>query len=156
MGFSEQELKAMMDKIRERKRQRTGPMVLEEVKMRPPRNSPGTTESGMQRRCVSWFRSAYPGSASLLFAIPNGGGRSKREGGILKAEGVLKGVPDLFLALPKGTIHGFFIEMKRGNQGRISPEQAHMIERLSSKGYKVEVIRSEEGFKDAINNYMDQ
>lgn len=44
-------------------------------------------ESHLQRQCVAWFRLQYPKLARLLFAVPNGGGRSKVEAGIMKAEG---------------------------------------------------------------------
>lgn len=81
-----------------------------------------------------------------LFAVPNGGGRSKVEAAILKAEGVRPGVPDLMLALPTGHYHGLFLEMKRQNGGRVSPEQKAWIERLESVCYKAAVCR---GFNEA-------
>jgi hypothetical protein len=59
---------------------------------------PRHEESRLQRACVQWFRLQYP--AHTLFAIPNGGKRNAREAGILKAEGVLPGVADLFLMYP--------------------------------------------------------
>lgn len=54
----------------------------------------------------------------LLFAIPNGGQRSKATAGKLKAEGVKAGVPDLCLAVPRAetrahpAYHGLFLELK--------------------------------------------
>ena len=39
------------------------------------------TESDLQRQCVSWFRLQYPTDALMLFAVPNGGGRSVVEAG---------------------------------------------------------------------------
>lgn len=41
-------------------------------------------ESALQRTCVSWFRLQYPLIARLLFAVPNGGGRSRVEAAIMK------------------------------------------------------------------------
>lgn len=81
-----------------------------------------------------------------LFAVPNGGGRSKVEAAILKAEGVRPGVPDLMLALPTNLHHGLFLELKRQRGGRVSPEQKAWIERLDSFGYKAAVCR---GFGEA-------
>lgn len=48
----------------------------------------------------------------LIFAIPNGGKRDPRQGKWLKDEGLMAGVPDIFLALPGGGYAGLFIEMK--------------------------------------------
>lgn len=48
-----------------------------------------------------------------LYAIPNGGGRSKREAGILKAEGVKSGVSDLHFDAAVGNFRSLWIEMKR-------------------------------------------
>lgn len=46
----------------------------------------------MQRMCVGWFRLQYPAVGKLLFAVPNGGARSRTEAAIMKAEGVTAGV----------------------------------------------------------------
>ena len=63
-------------------------------------------ESHIQRNCVKWFRLAYPKLARLLFAVPNGGKRGIREAAIMKAEGVVAGVADLLLLIPKdNTMH---------------------------------------------------
>ena len=75
-----------------------------------------TTESMEQQGFVTWFRSRYPGV--LIFAIPNGGKRSIRTALTLKAEGVVPGVPDLFI--PEWRL---FIEMKRIRGGIISKDQ---------------------------------
>lgn len=48
-------------------------------------------ESQIQQSCVKWFRLQFPEIGLLLFAVPNGGARNKREAGILKGEGVTAG-----------------------------------------------------------------
>ena len=57
-------------------------------------------ESKLQQNCVKWFGMQYAKYDKLLFAIPNGGHRSKTEAGILIGEGVKAGVADLMLAVP--------------------------------------------------------
>ena len=52
------------------------------------RARPRHLEGDLQRECVKWFRGLYPTDALMLFAVPNGGGRSRIEAGIMKAEGV--------------------------------------------------------------------
>jgi len=72
-----------------------------------------------QASLVSWFRKAFPGV--LIYAIPNGGKRGKREAMKLKAEGVTAGVPDLHI--PEW---GLWLEMKTP-KGRLSADQKKMI-----------------------------
>ena len=62
-------------------------------------------EERVQRELVAYLRANLP-KPWLVFHVPNGGGRSKAEAGILKAMGVLAGVPDLLVIgpLPEGTV----------------------------------------------------
>ncbi len=74
-----------------------------------------------------------------IFAIPNGGRRNLIEAVNLKRSGVVKGVPDVFVGVPRRMWHGLFIEVKvTGNT--VSPEQQTMIVRLSTQGYLVNVV----------------
>jgi hypothetical protein len=109
-------------------------------------------ESKIQQACVRWFRLQYPGY--ILFAIPNGGRRRKIEASIMKGEGVLPGVADLFLALPSGKYNGLFIEMKTSG-GRQSPSQKDFEERAIFSGYGYVICRSVNEFIDTINNYLN-
>lgn len=92
-----------------------------------------------QVRFVSWFRKNYPNA--WIFAIPNGGKRGKATAAALKAEGVTAGVPDLFI--PDWRL---WIEMKREQGGRLSPEQKKWKTYLESCGY--DWIQGN-GFEDA-------
>jgi hypothetical protein len=57
---------------------------------------------------ASQFATRYP-ELRLMFAIPNGGSRDKREAANLKAEGVKSGVPDVFLPVPRHNYLVLFI-----------------------------------------------
>jgi hypothetical protein len=86
------------------------------------------TESEEQIAFIQWFRRKY--CTVRIFHIPNGGARSKRTAAKLKSEGVLRGVPDLFV--PEWNL---WIEMKRIRGGRLSPEQRdwkHYLEELGN------------------------
>jgi hypothetical protein len=109
-------------------------------------------ESKIQQACIKWFRLQHPDY--ILFAIPNGGRRGKAEAAIMKGEGVLAGVADLFLAMPSGRHHGLFIEMKT-EIGRQSPAQADFEKRAIFSGYKYAVCRSVGEFIKTINNYLN-
>ena len=108
-------------------------------------------ESKLQTACVTWFRLQYPNY--LLFAIPNGGARNLITGVIMKREGVLPGVPDLFLAYANFSHYGLFIEMK-SDKGKLSESQKNIIDKLKLVGYHVEVCNSIKSFKNAIENYL--
>lgn len=66
------------------------------------RARPRHQESTLQKTCVAWFRTQYPDHALMLFAVPNGGGRSRIESAIMKGEGVTAGVADLILLEARG------------------------------------------------------
>lgn len=100
---------------------------------------------------MSWFRHQYP--HLIMFAIPNGGRRNAREAAIMKAEGVLAGIPDMMLALPNGKYGGLFIEMKAG-KGRNSSAQDQMQKMLVGVGYCVVICRSFEEFQITVRNYV--
>lgn len=87
-------------------------------------------------------------------AVPNGGGRSKREAGRLKAEGVRKGVPDIFCAMPRGSFHGLWIEMK-ASTGRVSDEQSTWLAESRQLGYAAAVCWSADQAMDLWRTYND-
>jgi hypothetical protein len=97
-------------------------------------------ESQLQRACVRWFRLQYP--EHLIFAIPNGGRRSRIEAAIMQGEGVTAGVPDLQIVTPGKT---FFVEMKAG-AGKLTASQKDMHEKLRSLGFSVHTCHCIESF----------
>lgn len=102
-------------------------------------DDPVLSEHLEQARFVSWFRKTFPDVRIL--AIPNGGSRSKSQGGKLKAEGVSAGVPDLLI--PNGMV---WVEMKRSKGGSVSAAQRDWHCYLESIGHTVIVGY---GFEDA-------
>jgi hypothetical protein len=79
---------------------------------------------------LNWFHLQFPNV--LIFAIPNGEKRAITVAKRLKAEGVVRGIPDLFV--PEWNL---WIEMKRTQGGRLSPEQRDIIKRLENVGHTV-------------------
>jgi hypothetical protein len=90
-----------------------------------------------------------------MFAVPNGGARSVRTGQRLKAEGVLAGVPDIFLAAPRGSSHGLFVEMKRVHGGTVSKPQKLVMARLMAAGYACRVCRGFAEARDVVEGYLN-
>ena len=110
-------------------------------------------ESDLQIACVRWFRHQYP--KVLIFAVPNGGKRNAREAARMKAEGTTAGVPDLFIASPRGGYGGLFIEMKAG-KGKLTEAQEEMHDRLVVDGYVCDVCRTLESFQKIVQGYLSQ
>lgn len=112
-------------------------------------------ESNLQQTCVKWFRYQYPKLNKCLFAIPNEGKRNPKNASRMYAEGMLAGVSDLFLAIPKGCWHGFFIEMK-WDKNILTNKQKEFQEAVGKVGYRVIVIRSFDEFKNQIEKYLNE
>lgn len=110
-------------------------------------------EHRIQKGFIEWFEYQYPQYAPFLFAIPNGGKRGKAEAGRLKAEGVRKGIPDLFLSVPAGVCHGLYIETKTP-KGNTTKEQKYYLEEFCRLGYRTTVCRGLEDFTREINKYL--
>ena len=112
-------------------------------------------ESSLQKTCVAWFRAQYPDHALMLFAVPNGGGRSRIEAGIMKAEGVTAGVADLILLEARGGYGALCIEMKTSDKAsKQRPSQKAWQEAARKAGNRYVVIRSFEAFRATVSEYM--
>ena len=85
------------------------------------------SEHSEQVGFVMWFRLKFPNV--LIFAIPNGSQRSKVTGKHLKEEGVVPGIPDLYIPAWK-----VWVEMKREYGGTVSDAQEGVIHYLRSIG----------------------
>lgn len=92
------------------------------------------TEHIEQKAFVHWFRHNFP--RVLIFAVPNGEKRSITVAKRLKAEGVVRGIPDLYI--PEWKV---FVEMKRRKGGVLSKDQKNVIGYLESIGDTVIIGR---------------
>lgn len=90
----------------------------------------------------------------LIFAIPNGGQRSKATAGKLKAEGVRAGIPDLFLPVARQGCHGLFLELKVGSN-KATEHQMRMIDRLKLQGYGAAVVWEYQMAINIIEHYLE-
>lgn len=113
-------------------------------------------EHNHQKLLVLWFRKTYPQFAGVFFAIPNGGWRDRITAARMKDEGVLPGVPDLFLAAPHGGKAGLWLEMKDFIRGRATPAQIAMHGELRAQGYAVEIAHGYDEAKAVITQYLEQ
>lgn len=110
-------------------------------------------EHRLQSACVLWFNIQYPYYAGLLFAVPNGGYRSKRTAVKIKEEGGVSGVADLLLLTPRGIYFGLCIEMKVG-KNKQSENQKQWGNKVAAMGYAYVVIRSYDAFQELVETYI--
>lgn len=104
-------------------------------------------EARLQEACVRAFRLMFPNEHWRLHMNHNNP-KSKRHGGMLVSQGLLKGVSDLEFIDINGSVH--FIELKTP-KGRLSKSQREFkakIDEAPSVVYKV--IRSPQEFIDYI------
>lgn len=113
-------------------------------------------ESAHQAQVMEWSRWAYKMGKypmlSMLHCSLNGVKLSATQARIAKAQGMLSGVPDLFLPLPKNGHHGLYIEMK-SEKGRLTENQQWFLSNAESLGYKTAVCYSAKEAIDAIEAY---
>ncbi|GKW34904.1 hypothetical protein PEC730217_36840 [Pectobacterium carotovorum subsp. carotovorum] len=88
-----------------------------------------------------------------LLHIPNEGKRGPKAARDAKRLGLRTGVPDLFLALPRGGYAGLWIEMKaRG--GKLSVQQEVWLNRLEDVGYRAVCCFGIDQAVENIANYL--
>lgn len=111
------------------------------------------SEHEHQARLVNYLETNHPDI--LFFAIPNGaplsgGGRASRR---LKAEGMLPGAADVFLACPRGKWHGMFLEMK-SDFGKLSENQEWFLQQAESNGYFTAVAFGYSQARELVEEYL--
>ncbi|NJK43948.1 MAG: VRR-NUC domain-containing protein [Pleurocapsa sp. SU_196_0] len=88
-----------------------------------------------------------------LHAVPNGGHRNPAVAAKLKAEGVKRGVLDVFLDVPRGGFHGLRLELKAGNN-TLTPEQREWLEHYRANGYAAFEVRGWESAAEHLEDYI--
>lgn len=117
--------------------------------MKPP------SERQIQIQCVSWFRLRYPEASKVFFACPNGSARNAWTAKNLKDEGVLSGVADLILLVPRHGYACLCIEMKKPG-GRQSDSQKSFEEAVKAYKGKYVVCYSLEEFQREVREYLEK
>ena len=87
-----------------------------------------------------------------IFAVPNGGYRSKATGGRMKSEGLKAGVWDIFIPVQMGQHCGMWIEMKAGKNS-LTPEQ-FAFRNTVGDAYKWKVCYSWHDAVEATCDYL--
>lgn len=114
-------------------------------------------EASLQSEIVtrSLGLAAYHPAVLLLHAIPNGDWRGWGTGKKLKAQGVIPGIPDLFLPVARGGFHGLYLELKKA-RGTVSAEQWEIMLALHEEAYCVRLTNSLSVALEIITNYLEE
>jgi hypothetical protein len=114
-------------------------------------------EADEQAKVVEWAHWAYRHHSDkypllrLLHCSLNGVKLSIKQAVMAKRQGMLSGVPDLFLPVPRKCYNGLFIEMK-AEKGVVSVAQDRFLREVSDLGYLAKVCY---GAKEAIELIED-
>lgn len=117
----------------------------------------GYSEHDEQTLLFMWA-SYHPILSKYLLAIPNGGQRDVRVARKLKAEGVKRGVSDIFLAYPVEPYHGCWIEMKRckPQKSYLTIDQKIWLNQMKNLGYQAQCAYGYEEAKGIILDYLTE
>lgn len=113
-------------------------------------------EMKLQAACVLIAWNDFPETRKLLFHVANELDRPDSNpilGAIRKAQGIVSGVSDLILLIPRGQYHGLMIEMKT-KDGSQSIHQREWQKLVEEQGYRYVVVRSEEEFRAVLTEYL--
>lgn len=105
-----------------------------------------------QCRLFDWIRSR-PDIEPFAMHIANERETSAIEGSLLKRMGVKRGVSDVFIAIPKGEYHGFWLELKAG-KGKPTDFQKKFMATMTTQGYMSVCVTGYESARLVIEQYM--
>jgi hypothetical protein len=136
-------------------------MSVVETPPKPRTSSRRCDESKLQVECFKYMWNTHPETRLLYFAVLNENTQSKYEskkqqlisGAERKARGVISGVSDNILFMPKGKYHGCCAEAKT-EIGRQSEAQVIWQEKVEEQGYYYFVYHNFEEFKTNIEYYL--
>lgn len=110
------------------------------------------TEGRLQAECYQWFNNTYPNLRGLLYHVPNGEKRDPVTASLLKAKGVVRGIPDLEFHYRAKT---YFLEVKRPDgKGALSDDQKFIHKQLDTQRFIIWIFNDFETFKKLIQNII--
>lgn len=111
------------------------------------------TEDKLQADCFQWFHNTYKHLRGLLYHVPNGEKRDPITANLLKAKGVVAGIPDLVFHYRART---YFIELKRPDgKGVLSAAQKNIHKVLDQQRFIVWVVDDFRAFQQLIENIIN-
>ncbi len=110
------------------------------------------TEGKLQADCYQWFNNTFANLRGLLYHVPNGEKRDPVTANLLKAKGVVAGIPDLVFHYRAKT---YFFELKKPDgTGQLSEDQKKIHKQLDNQRFIVWVLNDLETFKYLIQSII--
>lgn len=128
-----------------------------ETQQQPQKRRRGAPEMRIQAECVKVAWNEFPETRFCLFHVANEVDRpdsSPMIGARRRAEGIVRGVSDLILLLPRKGYHALCIEMKT-ESGYQSSFQKNWQSIVESNGYKYVICRSADQFRQELKDYLE-
>jgi hypothetical protein len=104
------------------------------------------SEDKILSECHKWLWNTYPETRYLCWHVANERKQSPMQGAIMKAKGVLSGVPDFVINWKGKTL---YIEFKIST-GKQTESQKMIQKALESQSFEYHIIRNIEEFKKLI------
>ena len=109
-------------------------------------------EDHIQANFHKWLYKEYPECRLVAYHIAN---EQTRQGiSQLIAMGLVSGVPDYHIAVPRGMYHSMYIEFK-AEKGKVSDMQKVVIGKLKEQGHHVVVCYSTEAAQEEFKTYWE-
>ena len=114
-----------------------------------------SSESHHQQALILWARMSRQSSPELehLIAIPNGAHTTPKNRMRLVREGLVAGVSDLFLPVPRGGYSGLWLEMK-SKKGKLRGAQSDWLEAMRKYGHAVHVVYDWDDGRKILQEYL--
>jgi hypothetical protein len=127
-----------------------------ETPEQPKKRRHSQPEMKLQAECFRMAWNDFPITRKLLFHVENElnfAGDNSIRGAIRRSEGIVKGVSDLILLIPRRNWHGLMIELKT-EDGRQSLAQKEWQSLVEAQGYRYEIIRNLDDFRALLWDYL--
>lgn len=115
-------------------------------------------EDWEQEQIFSWIMANQirEPKLQLAYGTLNGVRLAPRLRGKMKKQGNRKGVPDIVLPAKShcGKYPGLYIELKRVEGGKVSPDQKRYMELLRGQGYEAVVCKGHQEAIEKIDTYL--
>lgn len=136
-------------------------MIIETPQRQNKKREHKHSEAQIQASAVLWMNNERPETRGLFFCVNNENSRSvyesKRQqlisGSIRRVMGIVAGVADTLLMMPRGKYHAACFEFKT-EIGRQSEAQIRWQEKVECEGYYYAIVRSLEEFKVKVDWYL--